>query len=160
PAPPSRLDPSVPAALERVILRCLAKDPVARYADAGAVLLDLDGCVAGPPARRRALRFVAAAAAVVSLAATALVSLQHPKVHDHVAHAASARPSAREAAIAAYHEGLAELRAGVKCTAAFERALELDPDLGAAHVTLAAMGMFGATEDAREHFRHAERLKG
>jgi serine/threonine-protein kinase len=164
PAPPSRLDPSVPAALERVVLRCLAKDPAARYADAGAVLLDLDGCVAGPPPRRRTLRFLAAAAGVLALAGTALVSFQHPKAHDqvheHVAHAAAAGPSPREAAVTAYHQGLAELRAGVKCTAAFERALELDPDFGAVHVTLAAMGMFGATEDAREHFRQAERLRG
>jgi serine/threonine-protein kinase len=161
PEPPSRRDPSVPAALERVILRCLSKDPAARYAHGGEVLVELDGCAAGPPPWRRALRLAAGAAAVLALGAGAFLSLERRHEHHQPAKsAAAASLSPREAALAAYREGLEALRRGSKCTSKFEQALELDADLGAAHVQIASMGMFGAWEDAREHFRQAERLRG
>jgi len=41
PVPPSRYWPEIPPGLERLILRCLEKDPSARPANAGAVLADL-----------------------------------------------------------------------------------------------------------------------
>jgi hypothetical protein len=31
PVPPAKLNPAIPAALERIVLKCLAKDPAARY---------------------------------------------------------------------------------------------------------------------------------
>lgn len=37
PQAPEAIDPAVPAAVGRVVLRCLAKDPAARFADAGEV---------------------------------------------------------------------------------------------------------------------------
>jgi len=37
PEPPRSLDPAIPVALEEIILRCLKKDPRARYPDAGAL---------------------------------------------------------------------------------------------------------------------------
>jgi len=49
PVPPSRLKPGLPAGLERVLLRCLEKQPAERYADARdlvRVLLDLRGALA------------------------------------------------------------------------------------------------------------------
>jgi eukaryotic-like serine/threonine-protein kinase len=42
--PPSRLRPGLPADLERVVLRCLAKSPADRYPDADALDRDLATC--------------------------------------------------------------------------------------------------------------------
>jgi serine/threonine-protein kinase len=42
--PPSQLRPGVPDDLERVVLRCLAKDPADRYPDAGSLERALAGC--------------------------------------------------------------------------------------------------------------------
>ena len=42
--PPSRLRPGVPGDLERVVLRCLAKDPADRFPDAAAPERALAGC--------------------------------------------------------------------------------------------------------------------
>jgi serine/threonine-protein kinase len=45
---PSSLAPSLPAALDAVLLRCLAKQPGDRYPDAGAVVEALRSAVAAP----------------------------------------------------------------------------------------------------------------
>jgi serine/threonine-protein kinase len=44
--PPSRYRPELPADLERVVLRCLAKSPADRYPDAGTLDRDLGACAA------------------------------------------------------------------------------------------------------------------
>jgi serine/threonine-protein kinase len=44
PIPPSRLNPDVPADLEAVLLRLLAKDPAGRHASAAVLDADLAGC--------------------------------------------------------------------------------------------------------------------
>jgi serine/threonine-protein kinase len=44
--PPSRLQPDVPADLERVILRCLAKNPEDRFPDADSLEQALAECAA------------------------------------------------------------------------------------------------------------------
>src|SRR5262249_56412555 len=44
--PPSRLRPDVPADLERVILRCLAKDPGGRFQDTDSLEQALAECAA------------------------------------------------------------------------------------------------------------------
>lgn len=42
PAPPSRVNPSTPPAIERLVMRCLRKDPSERYADAVQILRELE----------------------------------------------------------------------------------------------------------------------
>lgn len=49
PVPPRRLEPQVPAALQRICLRCLEKDPARRYASAAAVAIDLEAWLRGEP---------------------------------------------------------------------------------------------------------------
>lgn len=43
PQPPSVLWPAIPAALEAILLRCLERDPAARYPDLGPLIADLAG---------------------------------------------------------------------------------------------------------------------
>lgn len=50
PAPPRALRPDLPAAVEAVVLRALAKEPGARYASAGALAEALEGAWAAPAA--------------------------------------------------------------------------------------------------------------
>jgi tetratricopeptide (TPR) repeat protein/predicted Ser/Thr protein kinase len=47
--PPSTFRPDLPAALEAIVLKLLAKDPADRFASAGEVTLALDRAMAGPP---------------------------------------------------------------------------------------------------------------
>ncbi len=47
PIPPSRLDESIPPELDRIVLRCLEKDPARRFADAGALVRALDRFLSG-----------------------------------------------------------------------------------------------------------------
>jgi hypothetical protein len=65
PLPPSRLEPSLPPAVDYVVARCLAKSPADRYADARELAQDLSDILDGvaprhqagwrpPPARARA----------------------------------------------------------------------------------------------------------
>jgi serine/threonine protein kinase len=61
PPPPRRINPAVPVALERIIMKCLEKDPATRYATGEALAADLAAGRAGrdlthtvPPAQRTA----------------------------------------------------------------------------------------------------------
>jgi serine/threonine protein kinase len=56
PLPPSAVNPHVPLALERVIVKALRKEPAARYENAAALAASLDALVAGSrPGPRRVL---------------------------------------------------------------------------------------------------------
>jgi WD40 repeat protein/tetratricopeptide (TPR) repeat protein len=53
PAPPRKIDPSIPRDLETVVLKCLAKDPAERYAGAEVLAEDLRRFLADRPIRAR-----------------------------------------------------------------------------------------------------------
>ena len=168
PALPSQVNPAVPPAVERVILRCLRKAPAERYPDAGAVLRDLERAHEGDgrsvSARPWKQMLAAALAAVVLVVTGAHYGI--PRLRALSAPAAmpvdeTPMPSSSsEAALAAYRGGLEALRKGKGPSHGFVRAIELDPTLGAAHVQLAAGGLTGMTDIAREHLRKAEDLRG
>ncbi len=80
PAPLTQLRKDVPAALERIVQRCLEKEPDRRYADAGAVVADLKAAREGreiapypaKPGSRRRRATVLGASAIVSAVALSL----------------------------------------------------------------------------------------
>ncbi len=77
PRPPSDVKPEIPAPLERIVLKCLAKYPEQRYSSAREVATKLRGCLPGREARRPSAvgRWKAFAAAAVLLLAGLAVGL-------------------------------------------------------------------------------------
>ena len=65
PKPPRAVEPSIPVEWDRVIMRCLAKEPAARFPSAAAVAQALEAKPARPD--RPSRRLIAAAAAAVLL---------------------------------------------------------------------------------------------
>jgi serine/threonine-protein kinase len=90
PAPPSTLNPRVDPALERLVLRCLRKDPAARYADAGELLRDLERQAStpaltttpetAPRPRPRRLLAMALGLGAAALAAVLTVLIPRPRL--------------------------------------------------------------------------------
>lgn len=97
PAPPSRIDPSIPRSLEAICMKCLEKAPSRRYQSAALLLDDLQRYLEGQPVsarpvgwwgrrwrwcRRHPFAAITSAAAVVLVAAAmpfALDDLQSPQ---------------------------------------------------------------------------------
>jgi tetratricopeptide (TPR) repeat protein len=88
PPPPRESTPSLEAGWERVILRCLERDPARRFADVGEVARAL---VAGDVAAPRRRGWLAAAATFLVLASALTVA----GVRRHHAHAGAAVPAPR-----------------------------------------------------------------
>jgi eukaryotic-like serine/threonine-protein kinase len=92
PAPPLDLEPTVPARWNQVILRCLARDPEARYAS----IDDLLAALREPPPRRAAWKTPLVAVVAGALAITAgVVALRWPR-----GTAAAGAPHGERAALA------------------------------------------------------------
>jgi hypothetical protein len=113
PVPPRKVDKAVPAELETVVLKCLAKEPGERYAIAGELAADLRRFLGVRPVRarpptlaRRASKWAArhraalAAAAAVLLVATAIAVAgllwHNDRLRDEAAKTAHERDAARE----------------------------------------------------------------
>jgi serine/threonine-protein kinase len=163
PVPPSKANPRVPASLERVVLRCLRKDPAARYADASALLRDLGPASATAARPPRRLGAIVAGLAAVTVAALAVAlgprsAPPAPKVVPTAITDLPSPPSSHPEAVAAYRAGLKSYREGTGIDS-WERAVEIDPDLAAAHAQLSTEVMGHAMEVAREHFRKANELR-
>jgi eukaryotic-like serine/threonine-protein kinase len=80
--PPAVLKPGIPADLERVIVRCLRKNPVDRYPSMDALIVDLDAAASriGSPLRNRpaiSRRGLIGTAAAILLLMVALMVLSH-----------------------------------------------------------------------------------
>ncbi|HYC33198.1 MAG TPA: protein kinase [Gemmatimonadales bacterium] len=77
PIPPRKLDPKIPEALDRLILRMLEKDPAARPTDAGAARDALEPILARHRSRRTRLALTAAVT-LLALFVTGLVATRGP----------------------------------------------------------------------------------
>ncbi len=79
PDPPSSMEPTVPRALDRIVARCLERDPARRYPSAGALVEALDRFIAQPagamPARSGLPAPLVAGAVVVAAGAAFLVGV-------------------------------------------------------------------------------------
>jgi len=80
--PPSAVRPGLDRKLERIVRRCLARDPAARYPDGAAVARDLRAWLDPPPARWT--RWLAVTVAALLVAVGVIVASQGPW-RDHTA---------------------------------------------------------------------------
>jgi len=168
PPTPSEVNRAVPAALDMIISRAMAKDPAERYESARSLRADLlvvkhqlEGAVARPVAtssatttlRRTSVRFKAliAASAVAVLAAAWFASGLLRRGH-HV--------PPREAVVW-YDRGTTAIREGAyfQASKALERALEIDNAFALARARRAeAYTEMGLTDSAREELLQAMSL--
>jgi serine/threonine-protein kinase len=90
PQPPSQLEPAVPAALDRVVMRCLKKEPAERFASAAEVAEALRRAL--HPVRRSSWRGGLMAASGLALASVALVHFANERPARPEPASAPARP--------------------------------------------------------------------
>jgi serine/threonine protein kinase len=98
PVPPRKLNPAVPVALEQIILRCLAKDPAARYQSGEDLARDLGAVRGGRPPESQAVPSIAMPQLVtggtmdVTLDSNPLLPTTGPAVRQPVATRQAAQP--------------------------------------------------------------------
>jgi serine/threonine-protein kinase len=106
PPPPSQSNPQVPAELERIVTKMMAKDPDERYATAADVLSDLrslDRSLGKPlffPIWRTRLRRASAVAAGIVIATIAVLALLFPQERKRLGSWFEAIPLPREKLVA------------------------------------------------------------
>ena len=172
PAPPSRLQAQIPAAVDRIVMKALAKDPALRFQSAEEMRSDINAALqltlpdsplaltlawagasreperrAGAQPARRRLRAMAALLAAALLGGAAWVWW----------HARPYEPPAE--AMRWYKEGMDRLRDGTYYTAgkAFERTVQLAGSYAAGHARLAEVWEYLDYGDrAREELLRAE----
>lgn len=187
PAPASQKNAEIPPHVERVMMRCLKKEPGDRYVNAREVLLAFENekkadrePPTSPPPRRRPKRlwFVALAALLFSAGIASWVwrsKATSPGAATSASTTAAAAPAPtlvtalppskteNAAALAAYREGLQALRdsAWPVADAAFRQAATLDPTFASAHLRVALTALQGAVipEEGRAAFRKAVSLR-
>lgn len=151
--PPRKLDRGIPADLETVVLKCLAKDPGERYATAGELASDLKRFLAHEPIRarrptvrqraskwaRRHPRAAAAAALTGVLALAAAVAWDRARARAEAAAGQAAAEAEGLLVQGRYPEGLAVARRAVDLLPRYgnpavrRRATGLAADLDLAH---------------------------
>ena len=161
PPPPSKINPRVPAQLDRITMKALAKKPAARYQSADEMIRDLRAVRAklaqdGQPTRRLSGATTSPSHVVRTSALTTIIEpLRRPRLSVasfglgiallalcvwavvYFSRARAHTPSAP--ALAAYNQGTASLRNGalVQAGKSFEQAIALDNKFALAHARLA-----------------------
>ncbi len=141
PPPPSSLTPGIPATLDRIVAKALAKDPAQRYQSADDMMADL--AAAGASRAHAGIRAVQKAAAGLVSFRTKLVLLTAcvaVLVLSAVWFTWHGRPQQPPPEARRWYElGAAALREGTyyKAANALERAVALYPDYSLAHARLA-----------------------
>jgi len=184
PVPPLRVhNPDVPAALQAVVARCLAKPREERYAAAREVLDALARIgpgagmgarvwrwLGGGPKRWWALGPALVAILVAALGARAVVASRDKAAHAAASSAASAVPVTPPAiglldhpppatrspeAAAAYRRALTDVRDAVRPPqTSLQRAVQIDPEFAAAHLRLSMVRLPpGSTSEYGEALR-------
>jgi serine/threonine-protein kinase len=183
PEPAEILRPDVPSALEMIIRRCLRKDLGARYPDTAALIADLDALTPPAPAVVRppqpagnggvARRGTADQAAYEHYVRGRYYADRFDEPSVELARNEFQQAIDRDPAFADAWAGLADTYrvydylsllapadAGAKARAAAERALAINPDLAAAHTSLATVlcDCYWEWDAADQHFRRAIEL--
>ena len=149
--------PGVPAALDRVVTRCLAKRPEDRFPSAREIVVALDGAADEAPRKGRPRLIAAVVFAVVVIAAIAAWkgrallggTTVQPASQGASLSSIGEPPSAVPEANEYFEKGLFFMRAQLDIPRArqmFDRAIELDPSFGSARAMLALLSIIAIHE--------------